>query len=577
MRAEERRMGESPKLAWNERGRDIISRMLTKLCRVKRGEWRSLEMWRDGPYVTATHINIAPDNRWAVIAGDDGIVRRFDLSTNKLTKITGVQLRGHAGPLTAQSLNWPWLITGGTDHTIRVWNLQHDDPNVSVEVLRGHDHPISALAISKQSNHIFGASGDGTTRRYTAGETESRWGRIQIRGVPTCISRNGRWAVLKTIDGETATYDLHADSGERKSFPRASLEDYTTMAITDDGCWIAVGTIHGTMCRYHLREDGSMESQVSLRCHSDRDVTTALGITPDERWIVSGCWDGFLERWDLKAADPNVGVLRLCAHQNARIERIALSQNGMVAAVIKPPRSLPGEPLCGVYGVYLWQINADDPARTKITLIDPRENAKLSNDPITALAFSLTGKWLASGHGDGAVRLWNIDTTSVQPSKIIVPHKQTLSMVTFTQCEQWLISVDVHGRIMRSSLLNSSKVQDQVTEIKEAGKEVTAMRLDGKRLFVGDRMGTVGRYDIHAPEPRDTAIAFKAHNTSITMISLTADQRWLVTGCSEKSIARWQMTVEGLLEQARNVVGRSLFVWEWGHYFGAEQPEPHSK
>jgi WD40 repeat protein len=50
-------------------------------------------------------------------------------------------LRGHEGQVRAVAIspNSHWLVTGGQDRTVRLWDLMAKDPAANPVVLRGHD------------------------------------------------------------------------------------------------------------------------------------------------------------------------------------------------------------------------------------------------------------------------------------------------------------------------------------------------------------------------------------------------------------------------------------------------------
>jgi len=74
-------------------------------------------------------VAISPDNRWVVTAGSaDNTARLWDLSA-KDPAANPIVLRGHDGPVWAVAISSDkrWLVTGSWDNTARLWLLQEND------------------------------------------------------------------------------------------------------------------------------------------------------------------------------------------------------------------------------------------------------------------------------------------------------------------------------------------------------------------------------------------------------------------------------------------------------------------
>jgi WD domain, G-beta repeat len=90
-------------------------------------------------------VGISPDNQWLVTGGVDGTVRLWDL-TAKDPAANPVVLRGHTSAVTAVGISpdnrWlvtgsrDWLATFSADGTARLWDLTANDPAANPVVLR---------------------------------------------------------------------------------------------------------------------------------------------------------------------------------------------------------------------------------------------------------------------------------------------------------------------------------------------------------------------------------------------------------------------------------------------------------
>lgn len=103
-----------------------------KTCRmwdVSTGDSVRLFLGHTAPVIS---IAVCPDGRWLSTGSEDGIINVWDIGTGKRLK----QMRGH-GKNAIYSLSYSKegnvLISGGADHTVRVWDLKKATTEPSAE------------------------------------------------------------------------------------------------------------------------------------------------------------------------------------------------------------------------------------------------------------------------------------------------------------------------------------------------------------------------------------------------------------------------------------------------------------
>jgi WD40 repeat protein len=94
----------------------------------------------------------------AGVAGRSGAVALLDLETGAITPIEQAKDEMLA---VAFSADGKWLATGGTDSTVRVWNLE---TRAAALELKGHTDWISGLAFSADGKLLASSSADRTAR-----------------------------------------------------------------------------------------------------------------------------------------------------------------------------------------------------------------------------------------------------------------------------------------------------------------------------------------------------------------------------------------------------------------------------
>jgi WD40 repeat protein len=101
------------------------------------------------------------------LLSDDSTARLWDLSAKNPTA-NPVVLRGHEGPVNAVAISPDnrWVVTGSDDSTARLWDLSAKDPAANSVALRGHEGPVKAMAISADNRWVVTGSGDKTARLW---------------------------------------------------------------------------------------------------------------------------------------------------------------------------------------------------------------------------------------------------------------------------------------------------------------------------------------------------------------------------------------------------------------------------
>ncbi len=121
-------------------------------------------------------VAFSPDNRWLVSGGKDNVIKVWDLATGNVLRT----LYGHASNVNALAVSpdgkllasgsgdvndkrdlWTFtqggVVGGAEDNTVRIWNIQ---TGAELRVLRGHELPVGAVAFSDDGHSLTSASGD---------------------------------------------------------------------------------------------------------------------------------------------------------------------------------------------------------------------------------------------------------------------------------------------------------------------------------------------------------------------------------------------------------------------------------
>jgi WD40 repeat protein/predicted Ser/Thr protein kinase len=128
-----------------------------RLWRLDTGEAIHLE---GGGPVQDLRFTPAPEGRRLLAIVSLAMVQEWDASTGAPRRT----LRGHTGAISCFDLSRDGarLVTGGMDHTVRLWDLESG----ASRVLSGHDHALARVAFSPEGGAVLSVDTEGVSRRW---------------------------------------------------------------------------------------------------------------------------------------------------------------------------------------------------------------------------------------------------------------------------------------------------------------------------------------------------------------------------------------------------------------------------
>jgi WD40 repeat protein len=233
-------------------------------------------------------VCISPDDRWLVAGGGDGRVRVWDRQAQQEISASP----GHAGKVQAVvCLDREWLLSsGGDDHAIRRWNLSS-----------GTDHGIERAFEEADRLVYHRASGVLASTHYSMvrlwrprmGTISGADSLVAELPVPTvfqlCFSRDGRRLVSSGTDGMIRVWDLETQ-GE---IDRLQVHDETSdsnilgLVLSPDDSKVVFTQVWSSRVGVWDWQSGT---EIIPLSPGRRDLG-CLAFSPDGRWLAAGGGD----------------------------------------------------------------------------------------------------------------------------------------------------------------------------------------------------------------------------------------------------------------------------------------------
>ncbi len=307
-----------------------------------------LQLDPGGHLAKINDVKFTPDGRYLVSAGNDKVIRVWDLETGKTVRTLRGQIgAGSEGKILAIALSpdGQWLAAGGwmgsqTDYenAIRLYNFADGE---LVALLKGHNNVVLSLAFSPDSHLLVSGSADQTAILWDIASKQQR----------------------STLSGHTDF--IHA------------------VAFTPDSKRVVTGSYDNTLRLWQV-ENG--QSIATLEGHTDK--VRAVAISPQDGNIVSGSYDHQILLWDGQTGD----FIKILANQGTWIGSLSFSPDGQWLL-----SSCGGGPPCNENPEHVWSY----PSGQKMISYWDHDNIVLAS------AISPDGQWAATGGGNNnEIHLW---------------------------------------------------------------------------------------------------------------------------------------------------------------------------
>jgi len=480
----------------NEREKFILSGSFDrtiKLWDMDRGE--CLRTFK-GHTDRVTSLSLSRDTSRILSGSYDGTLILWNRETGQCLRT----LKGHTDKIRSVLLNNYWAVSGSSDRTVKLWNMELLFQEISAPFL------LSRVKSQKKSctdqikftgllNLARGEMDEGNyseimdilseIRALPGYEIEkdvmdlwNRAGSYMVR-----IGLRGMWTVM-TREGYSPLVNSLAMSSDGK-FIVAGREDKTLELLkVSTGSRLRSftgheGVVNSVVFNRHgsFVLSGSDDNTVRLwdffsgKClrvfEGHCDYVRSIAFSPDERWILSGSYDKTMKLWEL---DTGRCLITFEGHEDG-INSVSFSENGAMA-------------LSG----------SQDNTVKLFNIVEGKsvEMFKGHAGAVTSLAFRKDGKRFISGSADNTLRIWDISTGRC--IRTFRGHSGPVNSFALTGCGKWLLSGSSDATIRLWEVSTGNCIQ-----------------------------------------------VIEGHKEGVTSITLTPDGRWLLSRSSDKTLKLWEL------------------------------------
>jgi len=453
-------------------------------------------------------------------------------------------LHGHSDRVlaVAYSPDGDTLISGGQDHTVRLWDVATGQQQA---VLKGHGDAVEGVCFAP----------DGKTFATCSGDTVKIWD-TEARRVKMVLSGHRDWVVQVSYSPDGRTLATASRDGSVKLWNVASGQEVATLsghagrvhavAFSPTGKTLASGGSDGIV-RLWGWSGGNL--QATLSKHTDAIYSVAF--SADGHLLASGSQDRSIILWDAKSG----GYLRTLSGHRDSVVSVAFSADGKTLASASRDES-----------VILWDIAtgkmdrryvghthdlrcvAFSPSQRQIATASNDRTIKLwdlshrrervvrhgHTDTAWQVAFSPDGTIVATSSADHSIKLWNVE--AAREMATLTGHRDEVNTIAFSPDGKTLASGSDDGTVR---LWDVAAGKQRATVYEHAG-DVNSVTFspDGRLLASGSRDRTVNVFDLTAGKMR---VTLRHYEQAVTSVSFSPDGTMLATASRDGIAVLWDV------------------------------------
>ena len=295
----------------------------------------------------------------------------------------------------------------------------------------------------------------------------------------------------------------------KSSNPTQLGEESTGLAVSRDSRLVATGLRNGTVSIYDVQTRNRV---ASLSSGQGRDDISSIAFSPNGREIAIATAEGRVKVFNLQSGEERYNIVDAGSRP-----LVVFSNNGNVLFIGSGSGTL--------------------------RMVDNRSGriiaAEANTHPsgITSLTLSPDGRYLASGGGDGVVKLWS--TSDITPVGSYQAHQEAVISLAFSPDGNQIISIG--DKVVKScnwqnkNCTNIANSRDSLNSLAVASNGHIAF---SEVSFLIKQDNPIFLQDLRNGQSLGTLLG---HRDRIVALAYTPDSRYLISGSSDGTIIIWEV------------------------------------
>jgi WD40 repeat protein/transcriptional regulator with XRE-family HTH domain len=455
------------------------------------------------------------------------------------------------------------LVSGGFDKVVRLWHMKD---RAVAHRWNEHSDAIRSVDISEDGEWVASGSKDRSVYLYsTSTKAATRLGEHESGVRAVKFSSDGRWLASSGEDKAVMVWDLR-NLGTSVPLHRHS-GIVRPVAFSPESTWLASAGHDGLIILWHLVDGaGERPRWTYFTTLKNRNLAPvmALAFNPsDPTRLISGDSSYNIVIWDIRThltgerPPKEAEAIQIClpAPHTQPVRAIAFDRRGTRFVTGGEDQS-----------IRFWNTQGDHCLRVIQGYVDA----------ILCVATSHDGRWVATGHQDHNVYVWDAEKLAttyegeqgerIKPCFSLKEHNGEVWAVDFHPHEPYLISSAGDGSVILWDLRSQDRTPTTLSGDHASAVRAAHFSPDGKRLATGDDGGRLLFWDVNLRlsliQQRGKALE---HEDGVRSVAFSANGQYLASGSEDRGVRIWSVDDQSL--QAQHHEHKSEV---WAVTFGAE-------